>query len=85
MFVVNYILIDKPFRTGDLNELPDFDDEDTDDQDVTSSFDKTETSVNGNLNGVAGGAISGIGGGVGTGEEGNIRPRQKCITTLETR
>lgn len=77
MFVVNYILIDKPFRTGDINELPDFDDEDADDQDVTSSFDTTDASVNGNLNGIAGGAVSGIGGGVGTGEEGNIRKAEQ--------
>ena len=54
MFVVNYILVDKPFRAYDKNELITFDDEDTR-IDVTTNFDAT---LNATASSITGGQIT---------------------------
>ena len=54
MFVVNYILVDKPFRAYDKNEPITFDEEDTK-IDVTTNFDAT---LNATASSIAGGQIT---------------------------
>ncbi len=63
MLVVNFILVDKPFRFFNKAEEPIFDDEDLDvDSNVQDSFDSAEVDVAGNPVGGAGGAGGGVGG-----------------------
>lgn len=40
MFIVNYLLIDKPFRSVEKTEVPDFGDEEKIEQDITKKFDE---------------------------------------------
>ncbi len=72
LFVVNFILIDKPFRSADLNEVPDFKDEE--DNDVTNNFDENPEDVTGNLTGAVG--LSGTGG-AGIGSESTVRKAEQ--------
>lgn len=74
MFVVNFILIDKPFRSADLNEVPDFKDEE--ENDVTDNFDETPDDVAGNLTGAVGFTGTGNGAGFGT-EQGMVRKAEQ--------
>ena len=56
MFVINYWLIDKPFKSVDNNELPVVDDED-ENVDVSSNFDKTD--VNATIGNAVGAGVAG--------------------------
>lgn len=64
MFIINYLLIDKPFRSVEKTEVPDFGDEEKIEQDITKKFDEvpgTATISNiqgsGEFTGGAGGII----------------------------
>lgn len=48
MFIVNYILVDKPFRGLEPQEIPEFDDDLI--NDVTANFDATDTTITGTAN-----------------------------------
>lgn len=72
LFVVNFILIDKPFRSADLNEVPDFKDEE--DNDVTNNFDENPEDVTGNLTGAVGLSSTG---GAGIGSESTVRKAEQ--------
>lgn len=72
LFVVNFILIDKPFRSADLNEVPDFKDEE--DNDVTNNFDENPEDVTGNLTGAVGLSSTG---GTGIGSESTVRKAEQ--------
>ena len=89
MLVVNFLLVDKPFKFfGKENEIPEFPEEEDDDTDVSGSFD-AEGDLNGNVNGGAGSA-GGFGGGAGGGgaAESNVQlaeeldDREKVFPTL---
>lgn len=56
MFIVNYILVDKPFRGLEPQEIPEFDDDDII-NDVTANFDATDTKITGTAS--AQGIVSG--------------------------
>lgn len=62
MFVTNFLLIDKPFKSLDKNEEPLLDDEEEVVSDVTANFDMPEN-AEGAAAGVAG--VGGVGGGIG--------------------
>ncbi len=68
MFVINYLLLDKPFRTFDENNLPEFDDEEFEKKDVSANFDQVETKEVSNVNG----AIMGAYGSTSTSTEGSV-------------
>ncbi|MCI5939083.1 MAG: hypothetical protein SOU07_02125 [Bacilli bacterium] len=59
MFVVNFILVDKPFKSVDQKELPEFDDEENN-TDVTANFD-TPDNMSVNASGIGTGVVSGGG------------------------
>lgn len=48
MFIVNYILVDKPFRGLEPQEIPEFDDDLI--NDVTANFDAADTTISGTAN-----------------------------------
>ena len=88
MLVVNFLLVDKPFKFfGKENEIPEFPEEEDDDTDISGSFD-AEGDLNGNVGGGAGG--SGFGGGAGGGgaSDSNVQlaeeldDREKVFPTL---
>lgn len=61
MFVVNFLLLDKPFRSFKENEVPDFDDDDLKKSDVVKNFDDV-SSVDGVATFNGNGEISGVNG-----------------------
>lgn len=73
LFVVNFILIDKPFRSADLNEVPDFKDEE--ENDVTDNFDEEPEDLTGNVTGALG--VGGVGGTGFGGEQGSVRKAEQ--------
>ena len=89
MLVVNFLLVDKPFKFfGKENEIPEFpEEEEDDDTDVSGSFD-AEGDLNGNVGGGAGGSGGGAGGGGGGAGDGNVQlaeeldDREKVFPTL---
>ena len=89
MLVVNFLLVDKPFKFfGKENEIPEFpEEEEDDDTDVSGSFD-AEGDLNGNFGGGAGGSGGGAGGGGGGAGDGNVQlaeeldDREKVFPTL---
>ena len=88
MLVVNFLLVDKPFKFfGKENEIPEFPEEEDDDTDVSGSFD-AEGDLNGNVGGGAGGSGGGAGGGGGGAAESNVQlaeeldDREKVFPTL---
>ena len=89
MLVVNFLLVDKPFKFfGKENEIPEFpEDEEDDDTDVSGSFD-AEGDLNGNVGGGAGGSGGGAGGGGGGASDSNVQlaeeldDREKVFPTL---
>lgn len=81
MFVVNYLLIDKPFRSTEKTELPDFGDEDKIEQDITKNFDEVPgTATIGSLQGT--GEINGAGGIIKKVEA--LDDREKVFPALST-
>lgn len=89
MLVVNFLLVDKPFKFfGKENEIPEFpEEEEDDDTDVSGSFD-AEGDLNGNVGGGAGGSGGGAGGGGGGASDSNVQlaeeldDREKVFPTL---
>lgn len=89
MLVVNFLLVDKPFKFfGKENEIPEFpEEEEDDDTDVSGSFD-AEGDLNGNVGGGAGGSGGGAGGGGGGAGDSNVQlaeeldDREKVFPTL---
>lgn len=88
MLVVNFLLVDKPFKFfGKENEIPEFPEEEDDDTDISGSFD-AEGDLNGNVGGGAGGSGGGAGGGGGGAAESNVQlaeeldDREKVFPTL---
>lgn len=89
MLVVNFLLVDKPFKFfGKENEIPEFpEEEEDDDTDVSGSFD-AEGDLNGNVGGGAGGSGGGAVGGGGGAGDGNVQlaeeldDREKVFPTL---
>lgn len=72
MLVVNFLLVDKPFKFfGNENDVPEFEeDQEDDDTDVAGSFD-AEGDLNGNMGGTGNGnGTGGSGGGAGGSGEG---------------
>lgn len=88
MLVVNFLLVDKPFKFfGKENEIPEFPEEEDDDTDISGSFD-AEGDLNGNVGGGAGGSGGGAGGGGGGAGDSNVQlaeeldDREKVFPTL---
>ena len=89
MLVVNFLLVDKPFKFfGKENEIPEFpEEEEDDDTDISGSFD-AEGDLNGNVGGGAGGSGGGAGGGGGGAGDSNVQlaeeldDREKVFPTL---
>ena len=88
MLVVNFLLVDKPFKFfGKENEIPEFPEEEDDDTDISGSFD-AEGDLNGNVGGGAGGSGGGAGGGGGGASDSNVQlaeeldDREKVFPTL---
>ena len=88
MLVVNFLLVDKPFKFfGKENEIPEFPEEEEDDTDISGSFD-AEGDLNGNVGGGAGGSGGGAGGGGGGASDSNVQlaeeldDREKVFPTL---
>ena len=81
MLVVNFILIDKPFRGTEQDE-PVFDDDDI--HDVSGSFDVDANSSQTGAVGGAGGSGSGEGGGGGGGQTMNLGDREKVFPELSS-
>ncbi len=72
MLVVNFLLVDKPFKFFSKDEEPIFDDDDVT-HDLSGSFDvDQDTNMNGYGNGGNGGGNGGGGGGEGSGEDGLV-------------
>lgn len=65
MFITNYLLIDKPFKSLDAEDEPIIGDEEEINADVTANFDTPENVNGATGNGVAGGGVGGIGEGTG--------------------
>lgn len=88
MFVVNFILLDKPFKTFSENDLPEFDDDELVKSDVASNFDDSSSNgVNvsdGNVLANLSGDGAGVGGGgvVKAAEE--LDDREKVFPALST-
>ena len=88
MLVVNFLLVDKPFKFfGKENEIPEFPEEEDDYKDISGSFD-AEGDLNGNVGGGAGGSGGGAGGGGGGAADSNVQlaeeldDREKVFPTL---
>ena len=88
MLVVNFLLVDKPFKFFEKeNEIPEFPEEEDDDTDISGSFD-AEGDLNGNVGGGAGGSGGGAGGGGGGASDSNVQlaeeldDREKVFPTL---
>lgn len=85
MFIINYLLIDKPFRSTDKVKLPDFGEEsEDDDQDITKNFDsKPQQGVGvGNIQGTGEFGASGASGVIKQVEQ--LDDREKVFPGLST-
>ena len=87
MFVINFLLIDKPFKAFDDNTEVSIPDDEDPEIDITNSFDAdVDASVGGN---VAGGGIGGVGAGGGSSESvvraaEELDDREKVFPALST-
>lgn len=83
MFIINYLLIDKPFRSVEKSEIPDFGDEEKVEQDITKNFDEVPgTATISNIQGS--GEITGVGGGGIIKKVEALDDREKVFPALST-
>lgn len=83
MFIINYLLIDKPFRSVEKSEIPDFGDEEKVEQDITKNFDEVPgTATISNIQGS--GEITGAGGGGIIKKVEALDDREKVFPALST-
>ena len=72
MFIINYWLIDKPFKSADNTEIPDMSDDDDQSADVTANFDDARLNATGTS-----GVAAGIGGIASSTDGGSVKEVEK--------
>lgn len=83
MFIINYLLIDKPFRSVEKSEVPDFGDEEKVEQDITKNFDEVPGAATiSNIQGI--GENTGAGGGGIIKKVEALDDREKVFPALST-